>query len=90
MTGISKIILFAVLAPVAVLFGCSEHKDSHVVYVPEGHNVYAIARKGEFIRDENFDVVLVHGFNNNREIARQLTDYFNQSEPETYHFYEAD
>ena len=77
---------------VAALFGCSQipEGDGYTIYVPDGHTVYTISRKGALLRDENFDVVLVHGFNDNREIARQLTDFFNQSEPNTYFYSEED
>ena len=90
MKGVSKIFLFAVLAASAVFFGCSKGRENHTTYAPEGHTVYTIARRGVLLSDENFDVVLVYGFIDNREIARQITDYMNQSEPETYLFYEAD
>jgi len=90
MKGVSKIFLLVVL--VAAFFGCSQSPEGegHTAYVPEGHTVYTIARKGALLRDENFDVILVHGFNDNREIARQLTDFLNQSEPTTYFYFEED
>jgi len=90
MKGVSKIFLLAVLAAAAAFFGCSQGREGYSAYVPEGHTVYTIARKGELLRDQNFDMVLVHGFNDNREIARQITDFLNQSEPNTYFFFEED
>lgn len=92
MKSVSMIFMLAVLATTAAFFGCSQnHKDEgHIVYAPEGHTIYTIARQGALLRDENFDVVLVHGFNDNREIARQITDFLNMSEPNTYSYFEED
>jgi hypothetical protein len=53
----------------------------------ETHDTYTIARKGEFLRHENFDVIHVYGFSDNGEVARQITAFLNESEPETYHYY---
>ena len=33
-------------------------------------------------------LVLVHGFNNNRDMAREIADLLNQEEPNTYFYFE--
>ena len=52
--------------------------------------MYTIWRPGGFISDENFDVALVYGFNDNRVVARQIVEFLNQEEPNTYFFSEKD
>ena len=76
------------LTAIAAFSGCSQNGDGHTVRVPEGHPVYTISRKGALLSDENFDMLLVYGFNDNREISRQLTEFLNQSEPNTYFYFE--
>ena len=50
-------------------------------------DTYTIARKGVLLQSENFDVIHVYGFSDNREVARQISTFLNESEPETYDYY---
>jgi len=86
MKGVSRIFLLVVLG--AAVFGCSPDSQRYTVDTPDGHTVYTVARKGALLREENFKVILVHGFNDNREVARQITGFLNQSEPNTYFYFE--
>ena len=88
MNGLSKIFLLAVLATAAAFLGCSQGGVGYTAYAPKGHTVYTVARTGAWVRNENFNVVLVYGFNDNREVARQISDFLNQEEPNTYFYFE--
>ena len=81
-----KLIALLLLLPVVV--GCEQEADGYTTQVPKGHAVYSVTRKGAFFPDENFDVVLVHGFNDNRDMAREIADFLNQEEPNTYFYFE--
>ena len=48
---------------------------------------YTIARKGVFLTEENFDVANVYGFSDNREVARQISEFLNKKEPDTYFYH---
>ena len=52
------------------------------------HSTYTISRQGVLTREERFDVVHVYGFSDNGEVARQITEFLNESEPNTYSFEE--
>ena len=68
-----------------MLLGCSRDYDEYTVTVAtQGHTVYKIWRPGGLIPDENFDVALVYGFNDNRVVGQQIVDFLNQAEPGTY------
>ena len=54
------------------------------------HPTYTISRKGVLLTQENFDVIHVYGFSDNREIARQLTEYLNETEPNTYFYFQVE
>ncbi len=90
MTLLSKLRLASVLTTAAFFYGCSTGSDEHIVYAPQGHAVYTIWRPGGFISDENFDVAVVYGFNDNRVVAQQIVEFLNQEEPNTYFFSEKD
>jgi len=90
MTLLSKLHLASVLTTATVFCGCSTGSDEYTVYTPQGHAMYTIWRPGGFISDENFDVALVYGFNDNRVVARQIVEFLNQEEPNTYFFSEKD
>ena len=60
---------------------CTENTD---------HPTYTITRKGVMFDNEHFDVVHVYGFSNNEEVARQITEFLNQEEPNTYQFKQDD
>ena len=53
----------------------------------EGVDTYTIARKGVILQDEDFEVIHVYGFVNNRDVADQITEFLDKSEPQTYYFY---
>ena len=88
MRGKLKIFLLVALAATVPFLGCSQGGVGYTSYAPKGHTVYTVARKGAFFPDENFDVVLVHGFNDNRDMAREIADFLNQEEPNTYFYFE--
>lgn len=75
----TQLAIVGLLLVILTMVGCS--KDSHPTY--------KIARKGAFYQEENFDVVHVYGFTDNREVALQITSFLNKSEPNTYHYYES-
>jgi hypothetical protein len=65
--------------------GCSRDYDEYTVTVStRGHTVYKISRPGGLVREENFDVMLVYGFNDNRIVGQQIVGFLNQEEPDTY------
>jgi len=49
---------------------------------------YTISKKGTILVEENFNVIHVYGFSDNRELARQLTDFLNETEPDAYFYFE--
>lgn len=65
----------------SMLISCSNWSE------PE-QTTYTIARKGVLLSDENFNVIHVYGFVDNREISRQIAEFLNQSEPNTYFYFE--
>ena len=73
-----KICLILFSIPLWLLSGCKG----------EEIKTYTIARKGVLISEENYDVIHVYGFVDNQEVASQLTDFLNSSEPNTYHYHE--
>jgi hypothetical protein len=75
------ILLLLVLS--TVIAGCSPASEFESV-------TYTISRSGVLLGDERFDVVHVYGFVDNGEIARQITEFLNQSEPNTYHYQPTD
>jgi len=75
---VTFLLIVVAIATILSIAACSEDAPS----------TYRIARKGVLITEENFDVIHVYGFIDNREIARQITDFLNRSEPNTYHYYE--
>jgi hypothetical protein len=77
------------LIAATLLSGCSSRSHEYTVNAPEGHSVYKIGRPGGFIRDEDFDVVLVYGFNDNLAVAQQIVEFLNREEPATYFLSEA-
>lgn len=91
MTLFLRLCIASVLAAAATSYGCTaKSDDEYVVNAPQGHAVYKISRPGGINRDENFDVALVYGFNDNRVVAQQLVEFLNQEEPNTYFFSEAE
>jgi hypothetical protein len=62
------------------LIGCSD-VDEYEIVMPEGHVTYMISRQGEFFSKDRFDVIFVFGHNNNKLIAKEITNYLNKKEP---------
>ena len=83
-------LLITMLAVAVTSYGCTSKSDEYVVYAPRDHAVYKISRRGAFFRDENFDVVLVYGFNDNRSVAQEMVESLNREEPNTYFFSEVE
>ena len=63
------------------LVSCSESAHSET-------ETYTIYKKGILIQ-ETIDVIHVYGFADNREVAREMTDFLNNSEPNAYYFEES-
>ena len=81
----SRLKAACLLAAAFILGSCSRDYDSYTVTVSTpGHHVFKIWRPGGLIRDENFDVALVYGFNDNRFVGEQIVEFLNQDEPDTY------
>lgn len=51
---------------------------------------YTISKKGTILVEENFNVIHVYGFSDNRELARQLTEFLNETEPDAYFYFETE
>ena len=46
--------------------------------------------RGVILQDEYFDVIHVYGFSDNQEVARQLTEFLEQEEPDAYFYHLAE
>ena len=57
--------------------GCSDNHENE-------NPTYTISRKGDFYTDQQYDVIHVYGFGRNREVAEEITNSLNRSEPNTY------
>ena len=76
---IFQLVMVSVLV-LSILVACSD----------KTHETYTIARKGVLIQNEYFEVIHVYGFLDNLEIAREITDFLNESEPKTYNYYQTE
>ena len=54
----------------------------------ENNPTFTISKKGDYYKNREYDVIYVYGFGRNEEVAKSITRFLNQSEPNTYRFYE--
>lgn len=72
------LILATIVSMTSTLFsGCADQAEVDV-------DTYTISRSGALYQEEQFDVVDVYGFSDNRAVAQEIADFLNESEPNTY------
>lgn len=69
-------LLIFVVGPI----GCSD-TDEYEILVYEDQPAYMISGKGDF-SNERFDTVFVFGHIDNESVAKELTQYLNEQEPD--------
>ncbi|MCP1674517.1 hypothetical protein J2T57_001619 [Natronocella acetinitrilica] len=73
----AKLLLLCVATCLAP--GCQQDPGGEV-------DAYTISRSGVMFQDEQFDVVDVYGFSDNQAMAREIAEYLNRQEPNTYRY----
>jgi len=68
------------------LVACSNDEHYEFAYEnPSGYETYTISRRGEFYPEQDYGVIFVYGSVDNGGLAKEITDYLNESDPDAYH-----
>lgn len=65
---------------IGLLSGCENQSEIKF-------ETYTISRAGMIFPEEQFDVIDVYGFSDNRAMAEEITAFLNKQEPGTYRYY---